>query len=129
MPTLEIIERFINSVEQEPHDKVIEQFYADNASIQENQNEPRIGKENLIKNEKGMLSKALKVHSQCIRPFFQIDDTIVIKWKFIFEWKDNTITEIEELAYQEWEGDKIKREQFFYDPKQFIPRKKQNEEN
>ena len=127
MPTLETIERFINSVEQEPHDKVIEQFYADNASIQENQNELRIGKESLIKNEKGMLSKALKVHSKCIRPFFKIDDKIVIKWNFRFEWKDNTITEIEEIAFQEWEDNKIKSEQFFYDPKQFIPKKKKNE--
>ena len=124
MPTVETIEKFINSVEQEPHDTVIAQFYTDNASIQENQNEPRIGKEALIKNEQGMLSKALSVHSECIRPFFQIGEKIVIKWKFRFEWKDHTITEIEELTYQEWEGDKIKREQFFYDPAQFIPKKK-----
>lgn len=124
MPTIETLEKFINSVEQESHDKVIEQFYTDDASIQENQNEPRIGKENLIKNEQGMLSKALSVNSKCIRPFFQIEDKIIIKWKFRFEWKDNTVTEIEELAYQVWEGDKIKQEQFFYDPKQFIPKKK-----
>ena len=71
-----------------------------------------------------MLSKALKVESKCIRPFFQTDNKVVIKWKFRFEWKDNTITEIEELACQEWEAEKIKREQFFYDPKQFIPKKK-----
>lgn len=124
MPTIETIEKFINSVEQEPHDKVIEQFYTDDASMQENQNEPRIGKVNLLKNEHRLLSKALRVNSKCIRPFFQIDNKIIIKWKFRFEWKDNTVTEIEELAYQEWKGDKIKREQFFYDPKQFIPKKK-----
>lgn len=123
MPTIETIERFINSVEQEPHDKVIEQFYSDNASIQENQNEPRIDKRNLIKNENGMLSKALKVQSKCIRPFFQVDNTVVIKWNFRFEWKNKTVTEIEEIAYQEWEYEKIRREQFFYDPKQFIPKK------
>lgn len=122
MPTIETIEKFINSVEQEPHDKVIKQFYTDDASIQENQNKPRIGKDNLIKNEQGMLSKTLSVNSKCIRPFFQIENKIIIKWKFRFVWKDKTVTEIEELAYQEWEGDKIKREQFFYDPKQFIPK-------
>ncbi|WP_299440310.1 nuclear transport factor 2 family protein [uncultured Aquimarina sp.] len=124
MPTIETIEKFINSVEQEPHDKVILQFYTDDASIQENQNKPRIGKDNLIKNEQRMLSKALSVNSTCIRPFFQIENKIIIKWKFQFVWKDNTVTEIEELAYQEWEGDKIKREQFFYDPQQFIPKEK-----
>ncbi len=124
MPTKETIENFISSVEKEPHDKVIENFYADDASIQENQNKPRVGKENLIKNEQVMLSKASSVNSQCIRPFFQVENKVIIKWKFQFEWKDNTVTEIEELAYQEWEGNKIKREHFFYDPKQFIPKKK-----
>lgn len=124
MPTKETIENFISSVEKDPHDEVIEKFYANDASIQENQNKPRVGKENLIKNEQGMLSKASSVNSKCIRPFFQIENKVIIKWKFRFEWKDNTVTEIEELAYQEWEGNKIKREQFFYDPKQFIPKKK-----
>ena len=124
MPTKETIESFINAVENKPHDKVIEQFYTDDASIQENQNVPRLGKENLIKNEQGMLSKALRVHSKCIRPFFQIENKVIIKWHFRFEWRNNTITEIEELAYQEWEGNKIKQEQFFYDPKQFVPKGK-----
>lgn len=95
MPTKETIEKFISSVENEPHDKVIEEFYADDASIQENQNKPRVGKENLVKNEQGMLSKASSVHSKCIRPFFQIENKVIIKWKFRFEWKDNSVTEIE----------------------------------
>ena len=124
MPTLETIEKFINSVEREQHDKVIEQFYTDDASIQENQNEPRRGKNELIKNEQGMLAKALSVSSKCILPFFQSEDKVIIKWKFRFEWKDNTVSDIEELVYQDWEGEKIKREQFFYDPKQFISTKK-----
>lgn len=124
MPSLETIENFIKAVEKGSHDKVIEKFYTNDASIQENQNEPRIGKENLIKNEQEMLKKALTVSSKCIHPFFHNENNVVIRWKFRFEWKDNTITEIEELVHQEWEGNKIKREQFFYDPKQFIPKKK-----
>ncbi|MEM1358954.1 MAG: nuclear transport factor 2 family protein, partial [Bacteroidota bacterium] len=68
-------------------------------------------------------AKALRVESKCIRPFFLAENKVVIKWKFRFEWKNNTVTEIEELAYQEWEGDKIKREQFYYDPQQFTPKK------
>ena len=124
MPTKATIENFIKAVEKEPHDRVIAQFYAEDASIQENQNTPRVGRENLIKNEEGMLSKALSVHSKCVRPYFQIENRVVIRWRFQFEWKDNTMTEIEELAYQEWQGDKIKQEQFFYDPKQFVPKNK-----
>ena len=129
MPNQEVLEKFINAVENQPHYKVIEEFYADDATIQENQNEPKVGKENLIKKEREMLKKAMNVHSKCVRPFFQKDNNVIIRWKFRFEWKDNTITEIEELVYQEWEKDIIKREQFFYDPKQFIPKKKDDEQS
>ena len=114
MPNQEVLEKFINAVENQPHYSVIEAFYADDATIQENQNDPKVGKENLIKNEREMLNKAKTVNSKCVRPFFQKDNIVIIRWKFRFEWKDNTITEIEELVYQEWEKDKIKREQFFF---------------
>jgi hypothetical protein len=123
MPSLDIIEKFIKAVENESHDKVIEKFYTDDASIQENQDEPRVGKENLIENEKKMLRKALVVHSKCIRPIFQVGNSVVIKWKFQFEWKNDTITEIEEIAYQEWKGNRIKREQFFLRPKTVYSKK------
>ncbi len=123
MPTPETIENFITAVEQQPHDKVIAKFYTENASIQENQGAPRVGIENLVKNEQEMLKKAVSVTSKCIRPFFQDRDKVVIRWNFRFLWKDHSVTEIEEIAYQEWEKNKIKREQFFYDPKQFVPKK------
>ncbi len=125
MPSTQTLEQFIQAVEEEAHDKVIERFYTGDASIQENQNEPRVGIENLIKNEQKMLQKALVVHSQCIRPYFQVEDQVVIRWKFRFEWKNDTVTEIEELVHQTWKGEKIYREQFFYDPQQFVPKKKE----
>ena len=124
MPSKEIIEQFIKAVEEEPHDQVIEKFYTTNASIQENQNEPRIGIDNLVENERDMLKKAKHVYSECLRPYFQLEDKVVIRWKFKFEWLNDTITEIEEIAYQIWEGNKIAKEQFFYDPKQFSPKPK-----
>ena len=123
MPTVETIEEFIKSVAMEPHPLVIEKFYTEDASIQENQNPPRVGRKNLIENEQKMFDKALKVTSTCIRPFFVEGDAVVIRWFFRFDWKDGSFTEIEELVIQTWEGEKIKKEQFFYDPKQFVPQK------
>ncbi|MEM6841160.1 MAG: nuclear transport factor 2 family protein [Bacteroidota bacterium] len=124
MPTRKSIENFIKAVEEHPHDQVIENFYTMDASIQENQNAPRIGIESLVNNERKMLQKAVNVHSECIRPYFHIEDKVVIRWKFRFEWMDGSITEIEEIAYQKWSGEKIYQEQFFYDPKQFVPKKR-----
>jgi len=122
MPKLETIEQFISMVEGNKHDIAIEKFYTINASMQENQSEPRIGRDNLVANERKILSKIKSMTSTCIRPFYVEDDHVVIQWKFRFEWKDNTISEIEEITHQQWIGEFINKEQFFYDPKQFIPK-------
>ena len=48
---------------------------------------------------------------------------VVIRWIFQFEWLDGTVTRMEELAYQRWEGERIAEETFFYDPAQRVPKK------
>lgn len=116
MPSKETLEKFITAVETESHDTVIEQFYTDDASIQENQSEPRVGKINLVKNEQKALSQAKSVRSKCIRPFFINGDHVVIRWQFRFNWLDGSTTEMEEIAYQFWKDELIHKETFFYDP-------------
>lgn len=122
MPALSTIESFIQAVEERPHDQVIQDFYTEDASIQENQNAPRVGKKSLLKYERAALQKADKVESRCIRPFFVEENQVVIRWQFKFHWKNQTVSEIEEVARQVWEGEKIKEEQFFYDPQQMLPK-------
>ncbi|NRB46992.1 MAG: nuclear transport factor 2 family protein [Saprospiraceae bacterium] len=122
MPTLSTIESFIQAVEERPHDQVIQDFYTEDASIQENQKAPRVGKQLLLEYEKAALQRADKVESKCIRPFFVEENQVVIRWQFKFYWKNQTISEIEEVAHQVWEGEKIKVEQFFYDPEQMQPK-------
>lgn len=43
MPSPDTLERFIECVEQDDHAEAIEAFYAENASMRENLEEPRIG--------------------------------------------------------------------------------------
>lgn len=45
--------------------------------------------------------------------------------EFHFEWLDGSVTHMEELAYQRWDGDRVAEETFFYDPAQRVPRKPQ----
>jgi hypothetical protein len=118
MPKPETIEQFIAMVESNEHDKAIEKFYTIDASMQENQAEPRVGRDNLVANEKNTLLKVKSLVSKCIRPYFMNGDQVVIRWYFRFEWKNGTISEIEEIAYQNWQEELIKSEKFFYDPKQ-----------
>ena len=62
------------------------------------------------------------ISSICVRPALVTGDHVVIRWIFRFEWLDGSVTRMEELAWQRWEGERIAEETFFYDPAQRIPR-------
>jgi len=121
MPSAETLERFIARVEQNAHAEAIEEFYAENASMQENQAAPRVGRAVLVAHERKVLSRAKTVTSQCVRPAFVSGDRVVIRWIFQFEWLNGSATRMEELACQRWEGERIVEERFFYDPAQLRP--------
>ena len=124
MPTSDVLERFIARVEQNAHAEAIEEFYTADSSMRENQAPPRVGRDAHVTNERNVLARAKTVTSRCVRPAFVNGDRAVIRWKFRFEWLDGTITEMDELAYQRWEGDRVAEETFFYDPAQMKPRKR-----
>lgn len=118
MPTPDTLERFIERVEQGDHAEAIEAFYTENASMRENLGEPRVGRANLVAHERKVLARARSVRSTCVRPLFVNGSHVVIRWIFEFQWKDGSVTRMEELAHQRWEGERIAEEQFFYDPGQ-----------
>ena len=122
MPTAETLERFIALVESNAHAEAIEEFYTPDASMQENQSEPRVGRDRLVANERRVLANAKSVTSQCVRPVFVHGDYVVIRWIFSFIWLDGTASRMEELAYQRWAGERIQQETFFYDPAQLVKR-------
>ena len=122
MPTPQTLERFIARVEENAHAEALEEFYTVDATMQENQDPPRVGREAHIANERRILARARTLASQCARPVFVNGDNVVIRRIFRFEWMDGTITRIEELAWQRWQGERIAEETFFYDPAQRVPR-------
>jgi hypothetical protein len=122
MPSPELLERFIAKVESNDHVGAIEQFYAMNATMQENDLPPRVGREALVANERRALARMRSVHSQCVRPVFQSGERVVIRWVFEFETLEGARIRMEELAYQRWEGERIVEEKFYYDPRQLAPR-------
>ena len=122
MPSPESLERFIARVEDNEHVRAIEEFYTPEASMQENQKPARRGRDALVEGERKVMERAEWVRSRCIRPVLVNGDHVVVRWHFSFEWKDGTRTEMEELAWQRWEGERIAEEHFFYDPAQLSPR-------
>jgi hypothetical protein len=123
MPTPDTLERFIARVEQNAHVEAVEEFYTANASMQENQAAPRIGREAHVANERKVLARARSVTSKCVRPVFVSGDRVVVRWIFRFEWNDGSVTQMEELTCQRWEGERIAEETFFYDPAQRVPKR------
>ena len=121
MPTAETLERFIATVERNDHIGALESFYAPNASMQENQAAPRVGRDVHVANERRVLAKAKTVTSTCVRPVLVDGDIVVIRWIFRFEWLDGGVTRMEEIAWQRWDGERVVEEKFFYDPAQLAP--------
>jgi hypothetical protein len=121
MPTAQTLERFIARVESNAHDVAVQEFYTPNASMRENMGAPRVGRDAHVAAEQKVLARAAKISSTCVQPVFVNGNHVVIRWIFQFNWKDGTVTRMEELAYQRWEGERIAEEQFFYDPAQRVP--------
>ena len=121
MPTTATLESFIARVEQNAHVEAIEEFYTEGATMRENLSPPRVGRSVLVAGESRVMSRAKSVSSTCVRPVFVSGDKVVVRWIFRFVWADGSVTRMEELAYQRWEGERIAEEQFFYDPAQRAP--------
>jgi len=120
MPSAATLERFVARVEANAHAEAIEEFYAEHATMQENLSPPRAGREALAENERRVMASAAGVRSRCVRPVFVEGDHVVIRWQFHFTWNDGSTTDIDELAWQRWDHERIVEERFYYDPAQLV---------
>jgi hypothetical protein len=119
MPDRATVEAFIAQVLSGDHVGAIRDWYAPDASIQENQEPPREGRETLMAGEAETLSRMAKVVTELLSPPIVSGDQVAIHWRFTFTSKrSGTVRGFEEVAWQTWKGDKIWRERFFYDPAQ-----------
>ena len=117
MPAMETVEAFIAQVVGGDHVGAIRDWYAEDASMQENQDEPRVGRDVLMAGEAAMLERVDKVETELLSPPTVNGDQVGIHWRFTFTFKGRgSVRVFEEIAWQTWRGDKIWRERFFYDP-------------
>jgi hypothetical protein len=118
MPTLDRVRSFIALVEAQQYVQAIEKFYHEDASMQENGAEPRRGRVALMAHEieVGFRYGAMPVRQ--VERFAVRDDTVFINWVFEIAQKEGGIRTLDEVAMQTWDGDRIRTERFYYDPKQ-----------
>ena len=108
--------KLIEMVESGRYVEAIEEFYTDDATMQENLGVPRRGRDMLIAHERAVLSNVKQVRALPGSTFTVEDDRVVIHWRFDIEGKDGRTRHLDELAHQRWSGDRIAEERFYYDP-------------
>jgi hypothetical protein len=112
MPSRERLNEFIAVVESGDHAGAIERYYTEDSSMQENAAAPRVGRDLLVGHERGVLAH---VYSKAVSSVVE-GDRGAIHWIFELTDKSGKVHRIDEMSLQEWRGDKVFRERFFYDP-------------
>ena len=115
MPTRARLDEFIAVVESGDHAGAIERYYTEDSSMQENAAPPRVGRDVLVARERGVLALMSHVYSRAVTSVLEVD-RVAIHWIFELTDKSGKVRRVDEVALQEWRGDRIFRERFFYDP-------------
>lgn len=115
MPDRNVVTAFVQLVVGGKYVEAISQYYHADATSQENGAEPRRGREALLANEAAVL-KMLKIRTHPSPTVLVDGDHVAINWTFDMTDPAGVVRRMEEIALQEWDGEKILRERFFYDP-------------
>jgi hypothetical protein len=118
MPARDRVEAFVACVEAGRYDQAIEDFYHPHASMRENQDPPREGRERLVADERATMARFVHMATDRVEDLLIDGDRVMIRWRFTFTPADGAPLVMEELALQRWDGDRIAEERFFYDPRQ-----------
>ena len=115
MPSRARLDEFIAVVVSGDLAGAIERYYTEDATMQENAAAPRVGRDLLVAQERATLERVKSVTSTCVTSILE-GDRVAIHWIFDFTYHSGKTGRIDEVALQEWRGDRIFRERFFYDP-------------
>ena len=122
MPSRERDAALIARVEQGKFVEALQEFYAEDATMQENGNAPRVGLSKLVDHERGVMAAFKEIRTLPVKKWLVDGDHVIINWVFEFTRPDGTRFRMDELALQRWRGDRVAEERFYYDPAQLAAR-------
>lgn len=100
--------------------KAMELFYADNVTMQENEDEPRVGKAVCIKHERLILKKVKEVNFRLLNEALDTKKNVVFaEWEITFITRTGKKIKFTEVSVQHWHKGQIIRGKFYY--KDFPP--------
>jgi hypothetical protein len=117
MSIKENVQKLIALAEQGKFMEAIQEFYAEDATMQENNAPPRVGLAALLENERRFLA-SIKGITGKVDSFIADGNRAAINWIFEVTNLKGQKTTLNEIAYQLWQDGKIIREKFYYDPTQ-----------
>jgi hypothetical protein len=106
---------FVAMVVSGDHVGAIASFYHEDATMQENRNEPRRGRDILMAHEERALRRIKRMHTHPAEVVLVDGDNVAIRWTFDRISHEGLVTRLEEVALQVWKADRILHERFFYD--------------
>ena len=118
MPSPATVEAFLTTVESGDYVGAIERFYAPDASMRENLDPPRVGRDLLVQGERAAMARVDRIVAQRQAPPLIAGDQVAIRWRFEFVVGGAVVSRLEEVAWQTWRGEQVVEETFFYDPTQ-----------
>ena len=91
MPSRERVREFIAAVERGEYVKAIEDFYHPNASMQENGQPPRVGRQALVEHERKVLAGLKDMRTRRVETCLVDGDRVVINWVFEMTGQDGAM--------------------------------------
>ncbi len=120
MPKRESVEAFAAQLERGDFANAIRDWYTEDASMQENQEPPRVGRAGLVEDEIVRGSRVESVEAKRLGEPIIDGDNVVTQWHFTFTPLGGEASmSFEQVSVQRWKGELIFREQFVYDTAQF----------
>ncbi|MDN5201323.1 nuclear transport factor 2 family protein [Fulvivirgaceae bacterium BMA10] len=91
-----------------------EKFYDDNVVMQENSQEPRVGKDVNREYEKQFVSNVEEFHSAEVLSTAENGDTTMAEWHMDITFKGGQRQQLNQAAVQTWKDGKIIKERFYH---------------
>lgn len=115
MPSRKRVEQFVHAVVQGDHAQAISEFYHVDATMQENLNPPRRGRDNLVAHEKRAMDSLQEMKTHPPETVLVDGDNVMIVWTFDATDKKGVTRRLHEISHQLWSADGIMNERFVYD--------------
>jgi ketosteroid isomerase-like protein len=94
--------------------EAFERFYADDVTMQENSDEPRVGKEANRKAEEEFFSSLAEFHEGKVLASAVNGDTSFSEWFVDVTFKNGHRYKLAQVAVRKWKDGKVVHERFFY---------------